>query len=78
MIYKMVELYTEKGPRIFRGQRLRSLQRLVRRKYNSSPLELALKEVFGDRVSCQVANSLDYGQMPLCSVARRHLRNATT
>ncbi|MEV0827997.1 CBASS cGAMP-activated phospholipase [Nonomuraea rubra] len=47
---EIVRFYVEHGPRIFRNRsRLRTVRHLVRAKYDTEPLRLALTEVFGER-----------------------------
>ena len=47
---QILEFYEVHGPAIFRGdRRLLALRWLLRAKYDSSPLQSALHDVFGDR-----------------------------
>jgi len=47
---RVVDFYLEHGPRIFGHRRLRLPKQLVRSKYRTRPLHLALRDVLGERI----------------------------
>ncbi len=56
---QIVEFYAEQGPKIFSGPKWwRSLRHPFRNKYPQKPLEVALREVFGERTLAESAKRL--------------------